>query len=103
MSTAAPLLNWNLRPLQLRVHYPLLRPAQPHLNLNRGHSSLSKKTNGRYYVLAPYKAPADLEKAQAVVPDAFLVGNGDQTKIQLGMFVEEASAQAMVNQLRDRL
>lgn len=62
-----------------------------------------EKTNGRYYVLAPYKAPADLEKAQAVVPDAFLVGNGDQTKIQLGMFVDEASAQAMVNQLRDRL
>ncbi|MDR7898833.1 hypothetical protein RHJ63_10985 [Thermosynechococcus sp. JY1334] len=64
---------------------------------------VEKMPNGRYYVLAPYKKPADLEKVQAVVPDAFLVGNGDQTKIQLGMFVDEASAQAMVNQLRDRL
>ncbi|MFN4279446.1 SPOR domain-containing protein [Thermosynechococcus sp.] len=64
---------------------------------------VEKMPNGRYYVLAPYKEPADLEKVQAVVPDAFLVGNGDQTKIQLGMFLDEASAQAMVNQLRDRL
>lgn len=64
---------------------------------------VEKMPNGHYYVLAPYKEPADLEKAQAVVPDAFLVGNGDQTKIQLGMFLDEASAQAMVNQLRDRL
>ncbi|AXY68301.1 hypothetical protein D3A95_09975 [Thermosynechococcus sichuanensis E542] len=64
---------------------------------------VEKMPNGRYYVLAPYKEPTDLEKVQAVVPDAFLVGNGDQTKIQLGMFLDEASAQAMVNQLRDRL
>ncbi|URR35000.1 hypothetical protein NBE99_10175 [Thermosynechococcus sp. HN-54] len=64
---------------------------------------VEKMPNGRYYVLAPYKEPADLEKAQAVVPDAFLVGSGEETKIQLGMFVDEASAQAMVNQLRDRL
>ncbi|WP_298612526.1 SPOR domain-containing protein [uncultured Thermosynechococcus sp.] len=65
--------------------------------------SVEKMPNGRYYVLAPYKEPADLEKVQALVPDAFLVGDGKQTKIQLGMFVDEASAQAMVNQLRDRL
>lgn len=64
---------------------------------------VEKMPNGRYYVFAPYKEPADLEKVQAVVPDAFLVGDGNQTKIQLGMFVDEASAQAMVNQLRDRL
>jgi|GEM_PF-5542857 len=57
----------------------------------------------RYYVLAPYRAAADLAKVQEIVPDAFLVGSGDETKIQLGMFVDEASAQGMVNQLRDRL
>ncbi|BAC07679.1 hypothetical protein [Thermosynechococcus vestitus] len=64
--------------------------------------SVEKMPNG-YYVLAPYKEPADLEKVKTVVPDAFLVGNGDQTQIQLGVFVDEASAQAMVNQVRDRL
>lgn len=64
---------------------------------------VEKRPNGYYYVLAPYKEPADLKKAQAVVPDAFLVGRGEELKIQLGVFGDEASAQAMVNQLRDRL
>ncbi|BCX11931.1 MAG: hypothetical protein KatS3mg067_0869 [Thermosynechococcus sp.] len=64
---------------------------------------VEKTPNGRYYVLASYREPADLKKMQAVVPDAFLVGSGNQTKIQLGMFVDEASAQALMNQVRSRL
>ncbi len=64
---------------------------------------VEQAANGRYYVLAPYKEPADLAKVQEVVPEAFLVGSGDDTKIQLGMFEDEPSAQAMADQLRDRL
>ncbi len=82
---------------------PALSSPSPVVESTPSKVFIEHASNGRYYVLAPYTEPADLAKVQEILPDAFLVGDGAETKIQLGMFEDEASAQAMVNQLRDRL
>ncbi|MDG2992032.1 hypothetical protein L3556_13990 [Candidatus Synechococcus calcipolaris G9] len=61
--------------------------------------SILQMPNGHYYIVAPYNNPEDLEHAQTLVPEAFLIRLAEGLKIQLAVFEDEPSAKTWVAQM----
>ncbi|MFW6359880.1 MAG: SPOR domain-containing protein [Chroococcales cyanobacterium] len=55
-----------------------------------------------YFAIADYTGNEALEKAQEVIPDAYLRNFAPGVKIQLGAFKEEAQAKQLVTQLKEK-
>lgn len=61
--------------------------------------SILQMPNGHYYIFAPYDKPEDLDHAQSLVPEAFLIRLSDGLKIQLAVFEDEPSAKKWIAQM----
>lgn len=74
-------------------------PTSAAPNSNNANSNLSK---GFYYVLINSNDSSVLEKAQTIVPDAYVVNVPAGTRIAMGAFKLESEAKTLVDQLKQQ-
>ena len=82
---------------------PVDRPAPSILESDSGSSAPvtpSLSLSG-YTVVTPYTSDQLLDKAQTIVPDAYLKNTEEGANIQFGVFNDPESAAALVDQLRE--
>ncbi|NJL47320.1 MAG: hypothetical protein HC929_07305 [Leptolyngbyaceae cyanobacterium SM2_5_2] len=75
-------------------------PVRPPAPLTPAAANPAPRPN--YYVVTDYTGNASLESARGAVGDAYVRDFGGGSKIQMGAFSQESSAQNLVNQLQQQ-